>query len=74
MHDYRVRVRSSYGQVYTTPPASEVVAGQDIVTQGAPVLGVVQLAVFIGGCGALGNSKKLKLYIEARQIFSYRSV
>ena len=74
MHDSRVRVRSSYGQVHTTPPASEVVAGQDIVTQGAPVLGVVQLAVFIGGCGALGNSKKLKLYIETRQIYLYRSV
>ena len=74
MHDCRVWVRSSYGQVQTTPPASEVVAGQDIITQGEPVLGVVQLAVFIGVCGALGNGKKLKLYIEIHQIYLYRSV
>ena len=58
MHDCRARVRSSSGQVHTTPLASEVVAGQDIATQGAPLLGVVQLAVLIGGCGALGHSKK----------------
>ena len=35
-----------------------MVTGRDIVTQGAPLLGVVQLAVFISSYGALGNSKK----------------
>ena len=58
MHDCRARVRSSVGQVYTTPLAYEVVAGQDSARQGAPLLAVVQLAEFIGGCGALGHSKK----------------
>ena len=47
MHDCGSWVRSSAGQVHTTPLTAEVVADQDIATQGAPLLGLVQLAVFI---------------------------
>lgn len=49
MHDGGARVRTPVSQVHVTPLAAVVVSGQDGPAQGTPLLGVVQLAVFVGG-------------------------
>ena len=49
-HDFKVLIRSSAGLGHAELPASEVVVGQDDVTQGALLLGIVKFVVFFGTC------------------------
>ena len=49
-HDFRILIRSSAGLGHAELPASEVVVGQDDVTQGALLLGIVKFVVFLGTC------------------------
>ena len=46
------------GQANATPLASVVVAGEDRATQGTPLLGEVEFAIFISSGGAFDDGKK----------------
>ena len=46
------------GQANATPLASVVVAGEDRATQGTPLLGGVEFAIFVSSGGAFDHGKK----------------